>query len=80
MTITLHVLADGRKLPPYVILRWKTIPQEKLPAGPIFWCQENGWKTQRAHDLPDQGCLKLKARLPSQQVWDACSKRLQRTP
>lgn len=28
---------------------------------------------QRAHDWLNQACLEPKARLPSQQVWDACS-------
>ena len=45
MTVMLGVLADGHKLPPYVILRRKTLPKEKLPAGLIFRCQEKGWMT-----------------------------------
>jgi hypothetical protein len=38
----LGVLADGRKLPPYFIFRRNTMPKEKLPAGLVFRCQENG--------------------------------------
>lgn len=45
ITVMLCVLADGRKLPPYVILRRKSMPKEKLPTGVIFRCQEKGWMT-----------------------------------
>jgi hypothetical protein len=45
IAVMLGVLADGRKLPPYVILRRKTMPKEKLPAGPVFRCQEKDWMT-----------------------------------
>ncbi|KAJ8882061.1 hypothetical protein PR048_018549 [Dryococelus australis] len=31
VTVVLEVLADGRKLPPHVILKRKTMPKEKLP-------------------------------------------------
>jgi hypothetical protein len=41
----LGVLANGRKLPPYVILRQKEIPKEKLPVGLVFRCQEKVWMT-----------------------------------
>lgn len=46
MTVMLCVLADGRKLPPYVVLRRKTMPKENLPRGVIFRCQEKGWMDQ----------------------------------
>jgi hypothetical protein len=45
IAVMLGVLVDGRKLPPYVILRRKTMPKEKLPADQVFWCQEKGWMT-----------------------------------
>lgn len=35
----LAVLADGMKLPPYVILKRKTMPKEQLPTGIIVRCQ-----------------------------------------
>ena len=42
ITVMLFVLADGRKLPPYVILRRKTMPKEELPKGLVFRCQSKG--------------------------------------
>jgi hypothetical protein len=45
ITVMWGVLADGRKLLPYVILRRKTMPKEKLPAGLVFRCHEKGWMT-----------------------------------
>jgi hypothetical protein len=42
----LSVLADGRKLTPFVILRRKNLPKEKLPTGIIFKCNEKGWMTE----------------------------------
>ena len=41
----LAALANGRKLPPYVILKWKTMPKEKLTSSVIFHCHEKGWMT-----------------------------------
>jgi hypothetical protein len=32
----LSVLADGRKLTPFVILKRKSLPKENLPIGIIF--------------------------------------------
>lgn len=43
VTVMLTVLADGRKLPPFIILNRKTMPKEKLPTGLIVRCQEKGW-------------------------------------
>jgi hypothetical protein len=43
ITVMLSVLADGRKLTPFVILRRKNLPKEKLPTGNIFNCNEKGW-------------------------------------
>jgi hypothetical protein len=45
ITVMLDVLADGRKLPPYVILRRKTMPKGKLPAGLVFRYQKKRWMT-----------------------------------
>uniref|UniRef100_A0A672HMK3 HTH CENPB-type domain-containing protein n=1 Tax=Salarias fasciatus TaxID=181472 RepID=A0A672HMK3_SALFA len=43
ITVTLTCLADGTKLPPYVVLRRKTIPKEPMPPGIIVRAQEKGW-------------------------------------
>lgn len=42
VTVMLTVLADGRKLPPYIILKRKTMPREK-PPNVILRVQEKGW-------------------------------------
>jgi hypothetical protein len=42
ITVMLSVLADGRKLTPFVILKRKKLPKEKLPIGIIFKCNEKG--------------------------------------
>jgi hypothetical protein len=39
-------MADGRKLTPFVILRRKNLPKEKLPTGIIFKCYKKGWMTE----------------------------------
>ena len=36
-------LADGSKLPPYVILKRKTVPKDPMPAGIIVRAHEKGW-------------------------------------
>uniref|UniRef100_A0AAQ5X707 HTH CENPB-type domain-containing protein n=1 Tax=Amphiprion ocellaris TaxID=80972 RepID=A0AAQ5X707_AMPOC len=44
--VTVHkkaCLADGTKLPPYVVLKRKTVPKEAMPAGIIVRAQEKGW-------------------------------------
>lgn len=43
LTVMLACLADGRKLPPYIIFRRKTIPKELFPRDVIVRCQEKGW-------------------------------------
>jgi hypothetical protein len=43
IAVMLSVLADGRKLTPFVILKRKNLPKEKLPTGFIFKCNEKGW-------------------------------------
>jgi hypothetical protein len=45
VTIMLAVLADGNKLPPYVILNRKNMTKEQLPRGIIVRCQSKGWMT-----------------------------------
>jgi hypothetical protein len=42
VTVMLTVLADGTKLPPYVILNRKAMPEEQLPIGLIVRCQSIG--------------------------------------
>ncbi|KFP45913.1 Pogo transposable element with KRAB domain, partial [Chlamydotis macqueenii] len=43
ITVMLAVLADGIKLPPYVILKRKTMLKDQLPTGIIGRCQNQGW-------------------------------------
>lgn len=43
LTVMLACLADGHKLPPYIIFRRKTIPKEPFPSNVIVRCQEKGW-------------------------------------
>ncbi|KAJ4446805.1 hypothetical protein ANN_13503 [Periplaneta americana] len=45
ITVMLAVTADGGKLPPYVILKRKTMPKQNLPKGLVIRCQEKGWMT-----------------------------------
>lgn len=42
-TVMLAIPADGRKLPPYVIFKRKTLPKANLPAGIHVRAQEKGW-------------------------------------
>jgi hypothetical protein len=46
IAVMLSVLADGRKLTPFVILRRKNHPKEKLHTGIIFKCNQKGWMTE----------------------------------
>lgn len=39
VAVLLAALADGMKLPPYVIPKRKTMPKEQLPTGIIARCQ-----------------------------------------
>jgi hypothetical protein len=39
----LAISADGRKLPPYIIFKRKTIPKGKFLLGIHVRVQENGW-------------------------------------
>lgn len=41
-TAILCITADGRKLPPYVVFRRKTLLKEKFPQGIIVRVQEKG--------------------------------------
>jgi hypothetical protein len=43
-------LADGEKLPPYVILKRKSMPKEMLPSGIIIRVEENGWMDETLVD------------------------------
>uniref|UniRef100_A0A8C4STC8 HTH CENPB-type domain-containing protein n=1 Tax=Erpetoichthys calabaricus TaxID=27687 RepID=A0A8C4STC8_ERPCA len=43
-TVMLTILVDGKKLPPYVIFKWKTLlKNEKFPPGIIIRAQQKGW-------------------------------------
>lgn len=67
----LACLADGTKLPPYVVLKCKTLPKEATPAGIIVHAQEKGWMetelvvdwlkvvwgTQKQEEHADFGCI-----------------------
>lgn len=47
ITVMLACTADGRKLPPYVVLKRKTLPKNEIfPRGVIVRCQEKGWMTE----------------------------------
>jgi hypothetical protein len=46
VSVMLTALADGTKLPPFVILKRKQMPKEHLSKGTIFVrCQVKGWMT-----------------------------------
>lgn len=46
VTVMLAITADGRKLPPYVILKRKTVPKEDFPKSVVVRAQEKGWMTE----------------------------------
>uniref|UniRef100_A0A674MXE7 HTH CENPB-type domain-containing protein n=1 Tax=Takifugu rubripes TaxID=31033 RepID=A0A674MXE7_TAKRU len=43
LRVTVMLACLGTKLPPYVVLKRKTIPKEAMPAGIIVRAQEKGW-------------------------------------
>uniref|UniRef100_A0A1E1X1Z9 HTH CENPB-type domain-containing protein n=1 Tax=Amblyomma aureolatum TaxID=187763 RepID=A0A1E1X1Z9_9ACAR len=43
ITVMLACLAEGHKLPPFIIFRRKTIPKEKFPNNVVVRCHEKGW-------------------------------------
>ena len=43
LTVMLGCIADGTKLPPYVVFKRKTMPKDKFPSGVIVRVQEQGW-------------------------------------
>ncbi|KAM7289069.1 uncharacterized protein ISCGN_029206 [Ixodes scapularis] len=44
VTLMLSCTADGRKLPPYVVFKRKTLPKgEKFPKNVVIRCQDKGW-------------------------------------
>ena len=46
-TVMLCILADGTKLPPYIVFKRKTLPKGNLPAGVIVRTQDSGWMDSR---------------------------------
>jgi hypothetical protein len=47
LTVILAATADGRKLPPFIILKRKTLPKlESFPKDVIVRAQEKGWMTE----------------------------------
>jgi hypothetical protein len=46
----LAIIADGQKLPPYVVFKCQMMAKEKFPQGIIVWVQKSGWMTE---DLVD---------------------------
>ena len=42
-TVMLACTADGGKLPAFAVLKRKTMPKDKFPAGVIVRAQYNGW-------------------------------------
>jgi hypothetical protein len=61
VTVMSAVLADGSKLPPYVILNRKNTPKEQLPRGIIVRCQPKGSMTS---DLMKDWLLVVSNRRP----------------
>lgn len=50
-TVMLAITADGRKLPPYVIFKRKTLPKGPLPKGIHVRVQDKGWMDSKLmHD------------------------------
>ena len=48
LTVMLAATADGRKLPPFLILKRKTVPKsESFPKDVIVRAQEKGWMTEQ---------------------------------
>lgn len=47
VTVMLTCLADGTKLPPYMILKQKILPRDPIPTGIIVRAQEKGWMESR---------------------------------
>lgn len=45
VTVMLCITADGRKLPPYIIFKRKTMPKEAFPKDVVVRVHENGWMT-----------------------------------
>lgn len=43
--VMLAALSNKQKLPLYIILKWKSMPKEKLQFGAIYHCHEKGWIT-----------------------------------
>lgn len=41
--VMLSCLADGCKLPPYIVFKDKTAPKENFPKGAIVRCDEKDW-------------------------------------
>lgn len=46
ITVMLGCTADGRKLPPYIIFKRKTMPKEVFPRNVHIRCNEKGWMTE----------------------------------
>uniref|UniRef100_A0A8C4RS32 HTH CENPB-type domain-containing protein n=1 Tax=Erpetoichthys calabaricus TaxID=27687 RepID=A0A8C4RS32_ERPCA len=49
-TVMLGCMADGAKLPPYVVFKRKTMPKDKFPSGVIVRMQEQGWFNESIMD------------------------------
>uniref|UniRef100_A0A671XB87 HTH CENPB-type domain-containing protein n=1 Tax=Sparus aurata TaxID=8175 RepID=A0A671XB87_SPAAU len=47
VTVMLTCLADGTKLPPYMILKQKILPRDPITTGIIVRAQEKGWMESR---------------------------------
>jgi len=62
LTVMLAATADGRKLPPLLILKRKTLPKsETFPKDVIFRAQEKGWMTE---ELMLEGLKTVRGRRP----------------
>jgi hypothetical protein len=45
--VIFSVLADGRKITPFVILKRKNLQKEKRPTGITFKCNEKGYMMEK---------------------------------
>jgi len=46
-TVTLTCLADGTKLPPFIIFKLVNVPREKFPDGVYVHANPNGWMDEK---------------------------------
>jgi hypothetical protein len=50
-TVVLSCCADGTKLPRMIILKTKTVPEDKIAQGLVLHVQEKGWMDENGMKL-----------------------------